>query len=418
MLLEKSKYSGCLGYTDEDDSGVFKGLEGHSIIYFGPGGWSGMWRNRHQLMSRFARKNKVMYVEPIYSMYRFRQQQQRERQGIIDFWQACRKARVSKAADNLFIYHSPMFVPIFGRFPLDKISWWVWNLLFKQTMKRLGFTKPIIWLSRPNMSCFIGNFKEKLIIYHVVDEYLSYGEMDVERRAKLEKLEQQVLEKADLVIVVSEKLHATKSVFNKHTYLVPNGVDYASYSKALTDDTPMPSDISQLPKPVIGYSGLISRRLDLGLISYIAKSHTEWSLVLIGEVNDGGCESELNRLREMKNVYFLGIKEITQVPHYVRVFDVCIVPYKLNEQTQNLSPLKLYDFMAMGKEIVTTDFPIAREFKDILHIAESNDSFVNCIKEALAENDEALFTKRRQIAAQNTWEKRVGKLSEIIKYHL
>ncbi len=135
-------------------------------------------------------------------------------------------------------------------------------------------------------------------------------------------------------------------------------------------------------------------------------------------MNDAGCESELNRLREMKNVYFLGIKEITQVPHYVRVFDVCIVPYKLNEQTENLSPLKLYDFMAMGKEIVTTDFPIAREFKDILHIAESNDSFVNCIKEALAEKDEALFTKRRQIAAQNTWEDRIVELSSIIESHL
>ncbi|MFV9646120.1 MAG: hypothetical protein ACNYWU_09885, partial [Desulfobacterales bacterium] len=347
MLLEKSKYSGCLGYTDEDDSGVFKGLEGHSIIYFGPGKWEGMWRNRHQLMSRFARHNKVLYVEPVVYLKKVRHLLRQRRSGWNELWQAAKQKRITRAAENLYIYHSPAYIPISGRFPLDKITWWVWNLLFKQTMKRLGFIRPIIWLSRPEMSCFIGNFNEKLIIYHVVDEYLSYGEMDVETRAKLEKLEQQVLEKADLVIVVSEKLHATKSVFNKHTYLVSNGVDYASYSKALTDDTPMPSDISQLPKPVIGYSGLISRRLDLGLIGYIAKSHTEWSLVLIGEVNDGGCENELNRLREMKNVYFLGIKEITQVPHYVRVFDVCIVPYKLNEQTENLSPLKLYDFMAM-----------------------------------------------------------------------
>ena len=393
-------------------------ISGHDIIYFGPGKWEGMWRNRHQLMSRFAPQNRVIYVEPIFTIHKLRKQLRQGYRGISEIWHDARHAGVTRAAENLYIYHSPAYIPISGRFPLDKITWWVWNLLFKQTMKRLGFIRPIIWLSRPEMSCFIGNFNEKLIIYHVVDEYLSYGEMDVERRAKLEKLEQQVLEKADLVIVVSEKLHATKSVFNKHTYLVPNGVDYASYSKALTDDTPMPSDISQLPKPVIGYSGLISRRLDLGLIGYIAKSHTEWSLVLIGEVNDGGCESELNRLREMKNVYFLGIKEITQVPHYVRVFDVCIVPYKLNEQTENLSPLKLYDFMAMGKEIVTTDFPIAREFKDILHIAESNDSFVNCIKEALAEKDEALFTKRRQIAAQNTWEDRIVELSGIIESHL
>jgi glycosyltransferase involved in cell wall biosynthesis len=400
------------------NKGERKILAGHDIIYFGPGKWDGMWRNRHQLMSRFARYNNVMYVEPIFTIHKLRKQLRRGYRGISEIWHDARHAGVTKAAENLYIYHSPAYIPISGRFPLDKITWWVWNLLFKQTMKRLGFIRPIIWLSQPNMSCFIGNFNEKLIIYHVVDEYLSYGEMDVETRAKVEKLEQQVLEKADLVIVVSEKLHATKSVLNKHTYLVPNGVDYASYSKALTDDTPMPSDISQLPKPVIGYSGLISRRLDLGLIGYIAKSHTEWSLVLIGEVNDGGCESELNRLREMKNVYFLGIKEITQVPHYVRVFDVCIVPYKLNEQTENLSPLKLYDFMAMGKEIVTTDFPIAREFKDILHIAKSKETFVNCIVKTLSEKNKSLFAKRRQIAAQNTWEDRIVELSGIIESHL
>lgn len=393
-------------------------LTGHNIIYFGPGKWNGLWRNRHQLMSRFALQNRVIYVEPIFTIHKLRNQLRQGYRGISEIWHDAGHAGVTKVAKNLYIYHSPVYIPISGRFPLDKITWWIWKLLFKQTIKRLGFSRPIIWLSRPEMSCFIGTFDEKLIIYHVVDEYLSYGEMDVETRAKIKKLEQQVLKKADLVIVVSEKLRATKSVFNKHTYLVQNGVDYASYSKALTDDTPMPSDILQLPKPIIGYSGLISRRLDLGLIGDMAKTHTEWSLVLIGEVNDKGCESELNRLREMKNVYFLGIKEITQVPHYVKAFDVCIVPYKLNEETQNLSPLKLYDFMAMGKEIVTTDFPIAREFKDILHIAESNDSFVNCIKEALAEKNKALFTKRRQIAAQNTWEHRIVELSGIIESHL
>ena len=116
--------------------------------------------------------------------------------------------------------------------------------------------------------------------------------------------------------------------------------------------------------------------------------------------------------------YFLGNKKIDLVPHYVKVFDVCIVPYKLNEQTQNLSPLKLYDFMAMGKGIVTTDFPIAREFKDVLHIAESKETFVNCIVKTLSEKDKGLFAKRRQIAAQNTWEDRITTLSNIIESHL
>lgn len=418
MLLEKSKYSGCLGYTDEDDSGVFKGIEGHSIIYFGPGKWDGMWRNRHQLMSRFAPQNRVIYVEPIFTIHKLRKQLRQGYRGVSEIWHDARHAGVTKAAENLYIYHSPAYIPISGRFPLDKITWWVWNLLFKQTMKRLGFIRPIIWLSQPGMSCFIGNFNEKLVIYHVVDEYLSYGEMDVETRAKIEKLEQQVLEKADLVIVVSEKLHATKGVFNKHIYLVSNGVDYASYSKALTDDTPMPSDISQLPKPVIGYSGLISRRLDLDLIQHIASAHPEWSLALMGAIDDRWCEHQIDRLRQMDNVYFLGLKDIKLVPYYVKAFDVCFIPYVIDEETENLSPLKLYDFMATGKPIVTTAFPSANEFRDLVYIADSNEIFTQCVEKALLEPHNGLFHERRHTASLNTWDHRVNQLSRLIESHL
>lgn len=138
-----------------------------------------------------------MYVEPVYFMNRLRKELRRGAPGIIEIWRDLRRARVTKEADNLFIYHSPLYAPVSGRFPLDKISWWMWNFLFKRTMKSYGFTKPIIWLSQPNMSCFIGNFNEKLSIYHVVDEYLSYGEKDIESRAKLEEHERVLLKKAD-----------------------------------------------------------------------------------------------------------------------------------------------------------------------------------------------------------------------------
>ncbi len=156
----------------------------------------------------------------------------------------------------------------------------------------------------------------------------------------------------------------------------------------------------------------------MDLIGYAARKHPEWSLVLMGQVNEVGCTDELKRLQEMENVIFLGTKKIDQVPFYVKTFDVCIIPYKLNEQTKNLSPLKLYDFMAMGKEIVTTDFPVAREFKEVVRIAVSPDMFLNCIKESLEEENQSFFAKRRRIAAQNTWGHKVEKLSEIIMSHL
>jgi glycosyltransferase involved in cell wall biosynthesis len=394
-------------------------LSGQSILYFGPGTWEGMWRNRHQLMSRFARMNRVMYVEPVYSVFRYRKELLRGKQGWIDLFRALGKPRISKIGDNLYIYHSPVYVPIFGRFPLGKISWWIWNMLLKRTLRRLRFSRPIIWLSQPHHGYFLENFDEKLIIYHVVDEYLAYPGVTPEGSAALEKSEKQLLEKVDLVIVVSEKLLKNKGACSACACLVPNAVDYESYERARLDTGPLPADIARLPKPVIGYSGLISRRLDLSLIERIAATHPDWSLVLLGMVNDKGCEQMMSRLEHMSNVYFQGTKEIDLVPYYIKAFDVGIIPYKINQETENLSALKLYDFMAVGMPVVATNFPAAREFKDVVYIAaDSPADYIQRIEDALAENNEMLAAERRRIASENTWEQRIKQVSDIIQVRL
>ena len=148
-------------------------------------------------------------------------------------------------------------------------------------------------------------------------------------------------------------------------------MDYESYDQALFSDESQPADIAQVARPIVGYSGLISGRLDLGLLEYVAVKHSEWSLVLIGATDDRRCESGIERLRQMKNIHFLGIKEIRQVPYYIKVFDVCLLPYLINGETENLSALKLYDYMAAGKPIVSMDVPAAKEFARVIHIADS-----------------------------------------------
>jgi glycosyltransferase involved in cell wall biosynthesis len=393
-------------------------LSGHSIIYFGPGKWEGMWRNRHHLMSQFARHNRVIYVEPVFSIFKLRTYLRQGVKGLKELWKEAARPRLKKTEENVYIYRSPLFVPIFGHFPLNKISWWTWNKLLKNTMKNLGFSKPIIWLSQPNHTNFIGNFDQKLVIYHVVDEYLAYPGVTSEGRIAIERSEKQLLEIADLVIVVSEKLLKTKGVYNQHTCLVPNGVDYKSYEKARLDNGPLPTDIDQLSRPIIGYSGLISRRLDLDLLEQIATKRPAWSLALIGMVNDRGCEPQLERLRQMENIHFLGAKDINLVPYYVKAFDVGIIPYSINEETESLSALKLYDFMAVGMPIVATYFPAVREFERLVYVASSKDHFIQCIQEALIEKNAGKISERRMVASQNTWDKRVLQISSIINSRL
>ena len=197
---------------------------------------------------------------------------------------------------------------------------------------------------------------------------------------------------------------------------MPNAVDYNSYDSALQSNSDPPKDLRVLPKPIIGYSGLISSRLDFEIIDYIAIKHPEWSLVLMGGVNKG-CDNILHRFRKFKNIHLPGLKPIDQVPYYVKNFDVCIIPYGKNEQSENLSPLKLYDYFAMGKPVVTTDFPAARKFQHVIKISNSKETFLKNIEDVILSDNNQLFIERRKIALENTWDHRIEELSKIIQMH-
>lgn len=365
----------------------------------------------------FSEFNKVLYVEPRYSFKKFRSQLKCGNLILNDLRKDFRKNRISKINTNLYVYHSPLYIPVSGRFPLNMLMLFIWRKRLEIELHELNIESPIIWLSRPEMVDLIGGFNEKMVIYHVVDEYLAYSGVGKEQRKILESHEKRMMTKADLVIVVSEKLFDVKRQFNRNTYLIPNGVDFQTYSRVADTNHPMPKEIEKLPRPIIGYSGLISRKLDLELINYLANKHPEWSISLMGVVNERFCKSDLCRLRQMKNVYFLGFRGITKVPYYLKAFDVCLVPYIVNEHAKNISPLKIYDYMALGKPIVATDIPAAHKFKDVIRIATSKEEFARHVEAALNEKNPDLNRKRRQVASQNTWDKRVSRLSQLIQNH-
>jgi glycosyltransferase involved in cell wall biosynthesis len=226
------------------------------------------------------------------------------------------------------------------------------------------------------------------------------------------------LKKADLVLVVSENLYSRKRIHNRNTYLVPNAVDYDLYQKAMLSSQPAPKDIRDIKRPIIGYSGLISSRLDLGIIAYLAESRPDWSVVLIGTTWEKNCARHLAHLRDRRNVFFLGRKSIEMVPHYIKAFDVGIIPYVINEQSEHISPLKLYDYFAAGKPVVATRFPAAMGYASLLGIADTKESFVNCIENELERKDDPKRLERIQVASGNTWNDRVEQISEIITGHL
>jgi glycosyltransferase involved in cell wall biosynthesis len=387
-----------------------RNLEGEAMIYFGPERWEGLWRNRHQLMVRFARTNTVMYVEPRIFVRTLYADLRSKRIRLADFFRP-----LSSQSHGVHVFHSPLWLPSTGKPGLSSLLTWLWRKVLRRSMKKAGIENPIIWLSRPEMIEYLHRFGEKLSIYHVVDEYSEYYGLTPERRKVIKETERRLIKSANLCVVVSAKLYEGKCQYSDKVHLVPNAVDYEAFHAALGP----PSEMADIAKPVIGYSGLISDRLNLRLLAAVADAHPDWSIVLVGDELVANCGEELAALGRRANVHFLGRKTVEALPAYINAFDVGIIPYRTDENADNCSPLKMYEYMAAAKPIVTTDFAVAREYSDVVYVASDEQCFDERISEALRHGESRRRIHEGEcIAAENTWAHRVQAISDIVRYEL
>jgi glycosyltransferase involved in cell wall biosynthesis len=413
-------------------------IERHDILCFAPGPWDDIWRNRHQIMTRLARANRVLYVEPWPEL---RPTLRQWRQGQLS-WADMHGPRLRKVQENLYVYSPASWAPRASRFPLSAATDAIYMASLRRVLKRLRFQRPILWLFLPEMESFIGRFDEKLVIYHMVDEYSGYSGVSAAWRPVVQQMEQELARRADLVFVTSPDLLERKRELNQRTVLIPNAVDYEAFSAAADrgPEAAPPADMADLRLPVAGYVGAINDKLDLDLLLRVARECAQpcqprypaesaerssgergteylWSFAMVGPVTIRTAEGQqaLEALRALPNVHFLGCKTVADVPAYVAACSVCLLPYQITEWTRNIDSLKLYEYLACGKPVVATDVPAARRFSGVVSIAANTGEFISSMNNALNEDSPALRAQRRRLAAQNTWEQRVTVLSAAVE---
>jgi len=389
-------------------------LKGHSLIYFAPEKWDGLWRNRQQLMSVFAQYNKVLFVEP---RPHFRSTVSRCRRGKIERADLGLPL-IQPVSEGLHIFRYPIWTPVSGFFPINRITQALRRRLLAKALVQLQMSEPIVWFSRPGMVKLFSEIPStSLSIYHVVDEYVSYHGKTLKKRQCVEAQEKKMMSQVDAVIVVSENLYRTKHPFNTNTYLIPNGVNYQAYTAALTNPH-IPDDLEVIPPPRLGYSGLISDRLDLTVLLELAQKKPEWSLVFLGEARVVKQADIWQKLLKRPNVYHLGLVEVSKVPYYLKGLQVGLIPYNQDKQSENLNPLKLYDYLASGLPVASIDIPAVREFSPYIHIANTPRCFSRAVQAALSDTSPQRYQARRKVAAQHTWEARVEQISGLIEAQL
>lgn len=403
-------------------------LTGETILCFAPDPWAGLWRNRHQIMTRLAQRNTVVYVEPRMYLSEALRRWRAGQIGLADL----RRPTLTHERAGLWLYRDPIYAPYAGRLSGGPLTAWVRQRALRAALARLGGRAPILWLLRPFHADQIGRYREKLVVYHVTDEYSSFP--TVTDKAAFVRSEEALLRRADLVLVTAPALLASKGRLNPHTFLVPNAVDYAGFQAALTDPTGLqliaggrldiadtglsgesaaPSSV-RIARPRIGYVGALNEKIDFALLASVAQARPEWQFVLVGTLDLTGQPAKADALKRLPNVHWLGRVPVEQVPVAMAAMDVCLLPYERNAWTANIDSLKLYEYLACGRPIVATDVPAARAFASLVRIADGAEAFAAAIETALAEDAPDLAEARRAAAARNTWDMRVAQIEGLL----
>lgn len=317
-------------------------------------------------------------------------------------------SKLKKVSNKLYILDISYFFPKGKK--IENVSI-IERVLYKEIRKALDFLKIedyITWCFDLKRFSVSRKLKQDLLIFDAIDNLLEHDSYKKEKKF-LEKKYIEVSENADLIFTVSEDLKYNMFKNQSNVHYFPNGINPNLYTEVLSE---IPSDLPKNGKPIISYVGVMQERVDKELLINLINEKKEFNFVFIGPVLTPKYFKEFERY---PNVYFLGAKKHNLIPSYLYWSDVCIIPHKINKFTKSMNPLKIYEYLAAGKEVVTTSVPPADVFSHIVHIANNSIEFGEMIEKALSKK---YVAGRKEFLSssmkEHTWENRVDGMLYII----
>jgi len=381
--------------------GARRMMEGNSIICFAHD-WGGDPTSKTHIMRILRRTNRVLWVNsigmrrPTASARDLRRMADKLRRSL----GGCREVE-----PNLFVAN-PLVLPLPGLAAADRLNAAILAAWLRRLCRRHGLARPLLWTFLPHVGRLLGRLDERMVIYHCVDEYSQFS--GVPRQALI-RMEEDLVRRAHIVLTSSERLCEERRALNPNTYFIPHGVDVGHFAQALRPSMAVPDEIRNLPRPVIGFFGLLADWVDLPLVRSIALARPGWSIAVVGK-----AATDVGPLRGLPNVHLLGQKPYSALPGYCRGFDVGIIPFRRNELTIRANPLKLREYLAAGLPVVSTPLPEVARFDDLVHLAEGAGPFLTGIEAALGERTEAMARRRAEAMRGESWEMRVADISSLI----
>ncbi len=241
------------------------------------------------------------------------------------------------------------------------------------------------------------------LVYDCMDHHAGFAD----NGAEILRCETDLVRASDLVVVTSEALRQEVVAEAREVALIRNAADYAFFERrpdTVFEDT--------RGRRIIGYYGAIAEWFDLDLVRAVAVRHANALIVLIG-ADTVGAQAALG---DLDNVKLVGEMPYVDLPFWVHAFDVCLLPFKRNALTNATNPVKVYEYLAAGKPVVSVDLPEMVQFDGLVDVAADTDAFVAAVGQALEGKEPVAVSADRQAFARGqTWARRADLLDDVLR---
>jgi glycosyltransferase involved in cell wall biosynthesis len=354
--------------------------------------WDWVWQRPQQFISRLSKRHKILFVETIGP----------------DATLAAPYVRF-RIAENF-----PNVTLIRLQFPT-----WLWDNGARVDSERRRlvqeflagpaagqFEQPVQWFYDPMaLRAFSGHMGEILTVYDCMDELSKFATVPPE----IVDRERELLARANVVFTGGKKLFESKSRFNDNCHFYGCGVEWEHFGRALDQNTKVAPEMKNIRKPVLGYFGVVDERMDYELLEKLADANPNWSVAMVGPT----LKVDEKTLPQRPNLHWLGQRPYSDLPSFCKAFDLCLMPFALNEATEFINPTKALEYMATGRPIISTAVPdVVRNFGSIIRIARNVDDFISLCKQALEKRDEPAINAGLTLARENSWDSIVSRLED------
>ncbi|HEX8228774.1 MAG TPA: glycosyltransferase [Chloroflexia bacterium] len=363
-------------------------LNNPPLVVFSHLRWDFVYQRPQHLLARLAKNQQVFFIE----------------EPVQDFENAPH-LEISSPSPNVIVArpHTPSYS---WGFTGDQVS--LMTPLVADFVEQQELTDYVVWLYTPMALPLAQTLRPRAVVFDVMDELSAFAGAPQE----MKDLETATLAWADVVFTGGPSLYKAKLGRHDNLHCFPSSVDAAHFAQARTiDEAP---DQANLPHPRLGFYGVIDERMDLGLLDFLAASHPEWQIVMVGPV----VKIDWAWLPKQPNLHFLGQRQYAELPSYLAGWDVCLLPFALNESTRFISPTKTLEYMAAELPIVSTPITdVAEPYGHIVYLGTTKEEFAAACESALTapvEEHERRVQQMREVLANTSWDHTVAAMERLI----